>query len=305
MSAAAPTHALPHALPHAARASRATEISLVAMAAIWGVNFPVMKYGASVLTPIVYNSLRMLLGCAILLALAYARPSRRASTADRWRLMGLGVLGHCLYQLLFVYGLSMTRAGTASLVVAASPAVVGIVARFTNHERLPLHTVAGIALSIGGVLLVLGGTVTADGTRHLVGDLLVLGAVVVWAFYTTGLVPLTQRVGSADVAAWTLVGGVVPLTLLALPSIARTQWGTVPLLTWGAVAYSGILAMVVAYLVWYRGVREIGPTRTAMFANLQPLVAVTMAWALLGEVPTLFQAAGAASVIGGLYLARR
>lgn len=288
-----------------AHASRATELSLVAMAVIWGVNFPVMKYGATVLSPLVYNSLRMLLACAILLTIASARPSRRADRADRWRLIWLGVLGHCVYQILFVLGLSMTRAGTASLVVAASPAAVGLVARFTTHERLPLRAVAGIAVSISGVLLVLGGTITADGPQHLIGDLLILVAVGVWAFYTTGLVPLTQRVGSADVAAWTLVGGVVPLTLIASPQMLRTDWGAVTMLTWSAVLYSGIIAMVFAYLIWYRGVREIGPTRTSMFGNLQPLVAVTMAWALLGEVPTIYQGVGAAAVIGGLYLARR
>jgi drug/metabolite transporter (DMT)-like permease len=287
------------------RASRATEFSLVAMAVIWGVNFPVMKYGATVLSPLVYNALRMLLACAILLTIAYARPSRRASSADRRQLILLGVLGHCVYQVLFVIGLSMTRAGTASLVIAASPAAVGLVAWFRNHERLPARAIAGIALSLSGVVLVLGGTVSADGARHLLGDLLILVAVVVWAFYTTGLVPLTQRVGSADVAAWTLVGGVVPLTLLAAPQMLRTDWGAVTPLTWAAILYSGIIAMVLAYLVWYRGVREIGPTRTSMFGNLQPLVAVMMAWALLGEVPTVFQGVGAAAVIGGLYLARR
>ena len=63
--------------------------------------------------------------------------------------------------------------------------------------------------------------------------------------------------------------------------------------------------MVIAYLIWYRGVEQIGPTRTAMFGNLQPIVAVLVAWFMLGEVPTLFQGAGAATVIGGLYLARR
>jgi drug/metabolite transporter (DMT)-like permease len=134
---------------------------------------------------------------------------------------------------------------------------------------------------------------------------MILGAVVVWAFYTNGLVPLTQRVSAVEIAAWTLVGGVVPLTVITLPSFVRLDWGAVPMLTWAAIAYSGLLAMVVAYLMWYRGVREIGPTRTSMFANLQPIVAVLVAWALLGAIPTIFQGAGAAGVIGGLYLARQ
>jgi drug/metabolite transporter (DMT)-like permease len=119
------------------------------------------------------------------------------------------------------------------------------------------------------------------------------------------LLPITRRADSVQIAAWTLVGGVVPLVLVSTPALLRTEWTQLAPLTWGAILYSGFFAMVVSYLIWYRGVEVIGPTRTAMFGNLQPLVAVLVAWAVLGEVPTLFQAAGATTVIGGLYLARR
>jgi drug/metabolite transporter (DMT)-like permease len=285
--------------------SRATELSLVGMAVIWGVNFSVVKYGTQVMEPIAYNALRMTLGCVILLAIVSARRRPRPDRADLARLMGLGLLGHCVYQILFIYGISFTRAGTASLVVSASPAMVALVARALGHERLPLKAVAGIALSIAGVFLVLGGTIAADGTGHLIGDLMILAAVVAWAFYTTSLVPLTKRVDSVQVAAWTLVGGVIPLDLIAAPALVRHDWGAMAGLTWAAIGYSAILAMVISYLIWYRGVREIGPTRTSMFANLQPIVALLVAWIALSEVPTLFQGAGAASVLGGLYLARR
>ena len=287
------------------RASRAIELSLVVMAVIWGINFSVMKYGTQVLAPVTYNFLRMGIACVILLTMAYARPGLRPTTKERNRLLSLGVLGHFVYQMFFLQGLSMTRAGTAALVVAASPAAVAIVARLSGHEKLPMRAVWGIVLSISGVMLVVGGSVSADGTSHLLGDLLILVAVIVWAFYTTGLVPLAQHVAPAQVAAWTLVGGVVPLAFVAAPSMLRTDWGGITLLTWGAVLYSGILAMVVAYLIWYHGVRAIGATRTAMFANLQPLVAVLFAWAVLREVPTIYQGAGATAVLGGLYLARR
>ena len=63
-------------------------------------------------------------------------------------------------------------------------------------------------------------------------------------------------------------------------------------------------SLVIAYAFWYRGVRIIGPTRTAMYSNLQPLIAVLVAWAMLGEVPTLLQIAGAVSIMGGLLLSR-
>ena len=152
-----------------ARPSRSVELSLVGMAVIWGVNFSVMKYGTQQMAPIAFNTLRMSIACVILLAIAYARPGLRPSIQDRNRLLGLGVLGHFIYQMLFVSGLALTRAGTAALVVAASPAAVAIVARATGHERLPMRAVAGIVLSISGVMLVVGGSVQTDGTGHLMG----------------------------------------------------------------------------------------------------------------------------------------
>jgi drug/metabolite transporter (DMT)-like permease len=281
-----------------------TELLLVVMAIIWGVNFSVVKYGTQVMAPLAYNALRMTLACVVLLTIARFMPGRPLARADRWRLMALGLLGHCIYQVLFINGIALTRAGTAALMVAASPAMVALVARMAGHERLPARAVVGIALSIGGVFLVLGGSVTADGRAHFIGDLLILAAVICWAFYTTGLLPLTSRVDAIPIAAWTLVGGVVPLALIASPAILRIEWASVTPLTWGAIAYSGIGAMVIAYLIWYHGVHRIGPTRTSMFANLQPVVAVIVAWVVLGEVPTIYQGLGA-TVIGGLYLSRR
>jgi drug/metabolite transporter (DMT)-like permease len=274
------------------------------MAMIWGVNFSVMKHGTQVMEPLAFNALRMGLGCAVLMSMALFGSGALPTIADRWRLMGLGVVGHCIYQLFFVFGLARTRAGTAALVVAASPAAVAIVARAFGHERLKSRAVWGIVASITGVMLVVGASLSADGTSHLIGDLLVLCAVISWAFYTSGLLPLAKRNEAVQVAAWTLWGGVIPLFAFATPALLRTDWGAISLSTWGAVVYAGVLAMVIAYLFWYRGVHQLGPTRTSMYSNLQPIVAVLFAWVALGEIPTLVQGIGAASVIGGLYLAR-
>ncbi len=294
-----------HSLLSHRSVSHMTELSLLLMAVIWGVNFSVVKYGTQVMEPLAYNALRLSLACAVLLAIATWRPGKRPIASDRWRLMALGVVGHSFYQILFIYGITRTRAGTAALVVAASPAAVALVARVCGHDRLSARATAGLAISIVGVFLVLGDSISANGPSHFVGDLLILGAVVCWAFFSNGLVAITQRVDALQVAAWTLVGGVGPIILVGTPQLLRVEWTDVTLLTWAAVFYSGVMAMVVASLLWYRGVHLIGPTRTSMFGNLQPLVAVVVAWLVLGEVPTMLQGAGAATVLGGLYLSRR
>jgi len=101
-----------------------------------------------------------------------------------------------------------------------------------------------------------------------------------------------------------MVGGAVPLFIVALPAIAHASWSTVPALGWAAIFYSSIFALVIAYLFWYRGVRVIGPTRTAMYSNVQPLIAVIFAWVVLNETPTVWQGIGMVFIMTGLLLTR-
>jgi drug/metabolite transporter (DMT)-like permease len=125
-----------------------------------------------------------------------------------------------------------------------------------------------------------------------------------WALFSVLLTPYTQKTHPFYLSAITVTSGAIVLVAIALPGIVRLDWGAVTVREWGAVAYSGIGAMVIAYLLFYRGVRVLGPTRTAMYGNLQPLIALLFAWVMLSEQPTLWQGIGAAFVMGGLLLSR-
>jgi drug/metabolite transporter (DMT)-like permease len=290
-----------------------TDLSLVLMALIWGVNFSVVKYGTSVLAPLAYNAVRVALAAVSLVVIAQIWSRRAGPVASGWpsrrdalTLIGLGTLGNGLYQILFIEGLARTRAGDAALVIASSPAFIALIGRLRGTERLPPRALLGIALSIAGIGLVVAGSVEVGAARRatLVGDLLILAGCLCWAVFTVFLQPYTHRVGGLHLSALTMIGGFLPLAVVAAPFIAATHWRTVPATAWGAIAYSGFFALVLAYLFWYRGVRILGPTRTAMYSNLQPVFAVVVAWLALAETPTSWQAAGAAAIIGGLLLTR-
>jgi drug/metabolite transporter (DMT)-like permease len=62
--------------------------------------------------------------------------------------------------------------------------------------------------------------------------------------------------------------------------------------------------MGVAYLFWYRGLKVLGPTRTAVYGNVQPVIALFVAWIFLSETPSAWQAVGAGTIITGLFLTR-
>lgn len=220
--------------------------------------------------------------------------------------MALGVLGNVVYQLFFIFGIDATLAGNAAILLATTPVWVVVLSALRGHERPRAAVWIGVAATVAGmVAVVVGGErEVALGGGTLRGDLLSAGAAVVWAVYTVEGRDLTRRYGSLRVTAWTLACGAVGLVALGIPFLADVDPAGLRAETWGAVAYAGVLAIGVAYVIWYWGVRRIGSTRTSVFSNLVPVVALAVAWVWLGETPTGLQLAGAAVVIGGMTLTR-
>jgi len=282
-----------------------TDVLLFAMAVIWGVNFVVVKYATHIFNPVAFTGLRVGTAATFLLAFAYARGGFTLSRHDVVRLLLLGVIGNGLYQLFFVHGVARTRAGNASLIVGAAPAFIALVARARGLERVKRMTFAGIALSVIGVALVIAGSATSsNGETTLLGSVLVFLGVLCWTAYTIMLQPYTKRIDVVQLAAVTMIGGAVPLLVASLPALVATDWSSVGTGGWLALLYSSVISMGVAYFFWYRGLRVLGPTRTAVYSNLQPIVALVAAWAFLGEIPTIFQGVGAVTIIAGVFLTR-
>lgn len=283
----------------------ATDVLLLCMALIWGINFIVVKFATGVFAPLAFNSVRILLAVVILWAIVLVRreplPNRRLILG----MLALGALGNGLYQILWVEGMARTRASDAALLVAASPAFIQMIGWARGNDRIGVAGIIGIVVSLCGIGLVVSGAANG-GSGHSTwsGNALILGSVLCWAVYSVGLRPFTEEVDGLTLSAVTMTGGVVPMLIAGAPSLVATKWGAVSGMGWAAVAYSGVLALVVAYLFWYRGVRVLGPTRASMYSNLQPLFAMAAAWLLLNEAPRTLQIAGAACIIGGLVLTR-
>lgn len=298
------TRPAPPASPH-----WGTDALLLLMALIWGVNFIVVKVGTQLMEPLAFNGARVSIAAVSLVIVVLAMREQWPARRDVIALLLLGVLGNGLYQWFFIEGIARTRAGDASLVLAASPALMAIIGRVLGVERVNRRKVLGIAASLFGMALVVFGSGHADpalnrAASSLAGNMLVLVACVCWALYTVLLKPYTERVPGIPLSALTMVGGAIPLVAVAMPQISRTPWHALPISGWGALLYSGLLALVLAYLFWYRGVRVLGPTRSAMYSNLQPVVALVVAWLALGETPTVVQVVGAAAILFGLVLTR-
>lgn len=282
-----------------------TDLLLVLMAVIWGINFSVAKYATEHFDPEVFVTLRVTIAAVVLAALTLWRKRPNLDRNTWVTLILLGVVGHGFYQYLFVTGIARTRAGDAALIVGAAPAFIAIASRLRGLERVKRLTLAGIALSVTGVaLVIIGGGHTSAGGSTMAGSILVFGGVIFWALYSVGVQPYTQKIGAMHISAISMVGGAVPLLIATSPALMREHWSSIGPGPWIAVLYSSIISMVVAYLFWYRGLRVIGATRTSVYGNLHPIVAILIAWVFLHEVPTAWQGIGMATIVSGIFLTR-
>lgn len=282
-----------------------TETALSLMVLVWGVNFAVVKHALASFQPLAFNALRFALASVLVFLVLRARgelgmPDRK----DVPRIVVLGLLGNVLYQMCFILGLDRTGAGHAAVILALTPILTAFLSMLTGHERPGARTWGGATLSIVGIALVSGAAIRLEGREALIGDAILVTACVAWAFYTVGARPLVRRYGSVRTTAWTLWIGAVGLLALGAPSLARQDWGVLDAKAWGGMVFSATFAIALAYLIWYRGVERIGNTRTAIFSNLTPVVALLASAVLLREAPSTLALVGAALTLGGVMVVR-
>jgi drug/metabolite transporter (DMT)-like permease len=281
------------------------DLGMVMVSLIWGANFTANKYGVGVLPPLVFAAIRFALASGLLwLVVWWWKPGQPIPPGTAWRLALLGVIGNTGYQIAFMLGLVTTSAINASLIMAAVPAVVAVLGRLFGVERTTARTWIGIGVATIGVAIVIAAKGGALSGGTIGGDLLVLAAVFCWAAFTVGVRWVGRDLDPVRVTAITIYGGTPGLIVAALPSLDQARFGLLGLGGWVAILYSGVFAIVIAYLLWSAAVQGIGGSRTAIYNCLIPVVAAAVAWVVLGERPVLAQAGGAILVIAGVLISQ-
>ena len=298
---------------------RRIDALLVLMVLVWGVNYSVIKHAFREIPPQPFNAMRITLASLVFLTairIARDRAGRaRGSLSsafytptpvtrrDVWDLVWLGLVGHCGYQYCFVGGVAQTSVSNAALIIGATPVAVAVISALLGRERIaPWHWL-GAAVSVAGIYFVVGRSAEFGGETWR-GDVLVMVSVACWAAYTLGAGRLIARHSPLFITGATMAIGGVPYVVATIPQFLTVHWGDVSSWTWISLVLSALLALNVAYLIWYMGVQTIGAARTSMFSNLVPITAMTVAAVWLGEPLTRTKVLGAAAVLTGVLLTR-
>ncbi len=281
--------------------------ALAVLIFVWASNFSVVKYALRDFDPLAFNGIRFLLASSLLWLVVTL--GKRTAPIDRrhWpALIGLGVFGNTVYQILFIYGIDWTLAGNASLMLATTPIFTTLLSVTFRQEQIGPAAWLGVVISFVGIgLVVWGGTTAVSfGASTVRGDLTMLTASAAWSAYTVGSNPFVRRYGPLPVTAVTMWTGCIGLVAASVPAFLQQDWAIVRPISWLALFYSGAFAIALAYLIWYFSIRQIGNTRTAVYSNLIPVVALVIAWMTLGETPNWLQMVGAAAIIAGTVTVR-
>ena len=274
---------------------------------LWAGNFAIGRVLHQVLPPLTLNCLRWLTALIILLPL-FGRSAwhARSELTRKWKAVGLlaltGVVG---FNSVLYFGLRHTTALSASMIFSTTPMIILLMSSWIDRKRVTLSQSAAVMLSVGGALLMLGGNFSQFGSNVLLqGDMVILSACLIWAFYCVLIKTCRfDANGGAVLLASVLCGLLfqIPLSGAELAAVGVPQIELRSLL---AVAYLGIGAAAIAFLVWQRAIKRLGPARCGVFLNLIPVFAVGIAVFVLHEPMHLHHLLGGVSVALGVALAQ-
>lgn len=230
------------------------------------------------------------------------RESVRVAPADRGGFLLLGGVGLALVYALFYWGIRGSTASEATLLVAAEPVLIALIARVWLGERMRSSQAAGMAAAFLGVYLI----VAQGPVLRLSGSAIANATIVLaLAFEAWGSVMgkrLTGRYAGLSVVLWQMAIGAVLLTPLAAWELATHPPGSLGAAEWGAIAYIVAVCSFLCYGVWFSVLKRCPVSSMGGFLFLQPVFGPLIAWAVRGETVGFWTLSGGGLVAAGVYL---
>jgi drug/metabolite transporter (DMT)-like permease len=276
----------------------------------WACNWIIGRGLHSELPPMGMTFFRWLFAILILAPFAWRHVGRDWPVIRaHWKVMlVLGAIGVGTHNALAYLGLNYTTATNGVILNSFIPVMIISISWIFLREKLAPLQVLGVVVSLAGVLTVLsrGSLDTLLTFRLNAGDIFILLSMAIWAIYTIGL---RWRPAGINMLSFLFVVAVIgDLCVLPLWLGEMALGGRYIVWSWTTVAALVTVALfssVLAYILWNRGVEEVGANVTGLFVHLMPVFGVLLAWLFLGERLAPFHVAGIALILVGIWTTSR
>jgi drug/metabolite transporter (DMT)-like permease len=282
----------------------------VLLAVLFGGSFVAIKTGLRDLPPVLFAGLRFDVAAVALLAyVALSRPRSAWLPRTRADLLGVGVAATFLVALnnAFLFaGQATTTPAAAAVMYGLNPVLAPVFAWALLGRRLARLEAAGVAVALGGVLLIVGPSPSALIGPGAAGQLLVLVAATAVALGSVLLRRLDTRMDGVALTAWAMAVGAV---LLHGASLAAGESPTAVLgidaATVASVLVLGLPSTALAYAIYFGLIARLGPVRANLVAYAVPVFAALTGWVVLGAPVSVPTAVGFLVVVAGFALVER
>jgi len=271
----------------------------------WSGNVVIARLLHNDISAIALSSGRWWLATLILLPFVWQHLRKDAVVLlKHWRYVTLmGFLGVTLFNTLLYQSAQTTTSNNIALIQTTMPAMIIILSVMLYREKSGILTTTGVVISISGAVLVVaqGQWSVLSGLNFVSGDLLMLVANLVYAFYSVLLRKMPDIHPSAFLGATFISGSLLliplfawDLTLHPLPEINTT-------LTY-SLLYVAIFPSITSYLLWNQGVAMIGASLSGFFICLLPIFTAVLAAVFLNETLLWYHLAGLVLIVSGFIL---
>jgi drug/metabolite transporter (DMT)-like permease len=295
-----------------ARVSRGKAFGFLVLGnTLWAGTYAAGKIALAHLSFIELNALRFTLATLLLLpvlwtgrSIAVRELSDRRSLRELSRLV---ILGFVLNKAFEYAGLSLSTAVDVALLIATESIFTAVLSWIVLDEPVTPSGLVALLIGLAGGYLVVARGLVPDlagprGLSRIVGDLLVILALLFEAGYTVGGKASLERIPPLLLTGFSVAGSL--LVWIPAGAIAVVHYGTphVTLGTWLAIGYMAVFATVGGYWMWFRGLTVIDASAAAPFLFIQPLLGAALGVALLGETLTWATIVGAALILSSLMI---
>ncbi len=275
------------------------------MQVIGSLGYPITVYGLKTIDPYTFAFFRFVL-CAVVVMtgqLIWGEKTPPIEKKDWPRIVLLGILIIPMNQLLFLVGQSMTAAGHSAVLFSTMPLWILIFSVIILKEKLMIRQIVGTIAAIAGVIVIVTGGAITLGKSYLLGDLIVVGSVFAWVFYTILGKSLVRKYGPFRMTAYTLAIG----TLFYLPygfyHVLHADYSQATTGAWLTVVYMALAMSIVGYSLWYWALKYTDAAKLGLYYNVQPIIATSVAFLVLHEPIGLPFVIGSLIVLAGVLTA--
>jgi drug/metabolite transporter (DMT)-like permease len=224
---------------------------------------------------------------------------------DYWRLAVLSLFGVTFNQLLFIGGLSLTKASNTSLLAVTIPIFALTVGSILGVEKLRAIKMAGIALAAIGVIFLIDPRNASFSSDTTLGDIMIIVNSLSYGIYVAISKKTLTRNGALKSITWIFIFASIICVPLGGYSLYGAGTETIGPAVWLLVLYIGLVATAAPYLLNAWALARVDPSIVAVYIYLQPLIGFAMAIVFLGEKLDFKAIIAAVLIFAGLFLATK